>query len=93
MDGECALLQHSAVLVCHPSVCRFLAQDAPLTVSAVVVALGSHHLCARLGYMAVAFGTSLFVAVDVAARSASDVFGSQNVHAHTLRLWNPQIER
>jgi hypothetical protein len=84
MDGECALQQHSAFLVCYPPFCRFLAQDEPFTVSSTTTDLGGDHLCSRLGYMAVAFSASLFFSVDVGAGSAFDVLWLQDVRRHTL---------
>ena len=93
MDGECALQQHSAFLVCHPSLCRLLAQDAPLTISAFAANLGSDHFCARMGYVAMAFRASLFFRVDVGAGSASDVFWFEDIRPYPLWLWNTQAQR
>ena len=75
MDGECALQQHSAVLVCYPPFCRFLAQDAPLAILAVTADLGGNYLHVGLGYMAVAFRAALFFSVDVGAAAFLMFFG------------------
>ena len=68
MDGECALQQYSAFLVCYPPFCGFLAQNAPLTISALAADLGGDHLCAGLGDLAMAFRAALLFSVDVGAR-------------------------
>ena len=73
MDGECALQQHSAFLVCYPPFCQFLAQDEPFAVSVIAADLGSNHLCSRLGYVAMAFRAFLLLSVDVGAGGAFDV--------------------
>src|SRR5262249_24398072 len=87
LDGECALLEHSPLLVCHPSLCRILAKDEPLAVPGAASALDRHHPSARLGGLALARYPALFVAMDVGAcRTAFSVWVEDLCrHSFTVR--------